>query len=147
MKQKEGKIRNSNSFKIDGVTFKSRLESYCFKRLTEEGVPFEYEKYVFVLQESFTAKAPSIELIKTKGQKSFGPSGTSIREITYKPDFVSIDNNWIIECKGFSTDTFNVKWKMFKYFLYKNNMDVTLYAPRNQKQIDPAIEMIKNGTK
>ena len=46
MKQKEGKIRNSNSFEIDGVIFKSRLESYCFKRLKEEGVPFEYEKYV-----------------------------------------------------------------------------------------------------
>jgi hypothetical protein len=147
MKQKSGKIRNSSSFEIDGITFKSRLESYCFKRLKEEGIPFNYENYVFVLQESFTSNLKSIELIKTKGQKNFGLAGSNIREITYKPDFVSMENNWIIECKGFATDNFNLKWKMFKHFLYRNNMNVTLYVPRNQKQIDLAIELIKNGTK
>jgi len=141
------KIRNTQAMTIDGINFKSKLEVYCYKRLLEEGIPFDYEKYVFVLQDKFNATTPSVELIKSKGVKKFDFTGTAIREITYKPDFVSIDGQWIIECKGFANDSFNMKWKMFKHFLYKKGMNVTLYVPRNQKQIDLAIEIIKNGNK
>lgn len=141
---KQSKIRNAKALIIDGISFKSKLEAYCYKKLKDANLSFKYEGYVFVLQDKFKYPHKTIELVKYGTTKSFKQSNINIREITYKPDFVSTDNNWVIECKGYPNDTFAMKWKMFKYFLYKNNMKVDLYVPRNHKQIDETIEMIKH---
>ena len=140
---KENKIRNATSLDIDGHKFKSKLEAYCYKRLKEENITGEYEKHIFELQPAFEYTNDSIEMYKTKGEKKFGKARTNIRAITYKPDFVNVKNDWIIECKGFPNDSFPLKWKMFKYSLERNNSNITLYMPRNHKQIDKVIELIK----
>lgn len=140
---KENKIRNATSLDIDGHKFKSKLEAYCYKRLKEENITGEYEKHIFELQPAFEYTNDSIEMYKTKGEKKFGKARTNIRAITYKPDFVNVENDWIIECKGFPNDSFPLKWKMFKYSLERNNSNITLYMPRNHKQIDKVIELIK----
>ena len=136
-----GKVRNATLSLVDGIQFKSKLEAYCYKRLKEENIKAEYEKYVFVLQPGFELSSKTYEVVKRT--KTFGIATNKIRPITYKPDFVNVKDNWIIECKGYPNDSFPIKWKMFKWYLKQQTKNVTLYLPRNLKQIDEVIKLIK----
>jgi len=36
-----------------------------------------------------------------------------------------------------------MRWKLFKRYLFENNLNYDLYMPKNHKQIDECIKMIK----
>jgi len=135
------KVRNATILSYYGITFKSKLELYCYKKLKELKINFTYEEVTFELMPSFQFKNDSYELYKKKGVRYFGPQREHIRSINYTPDFVG--DTWIIETKGNPNDVFPIKWKLFKKYLMDNNIRVDLYMPRNQKQIDEIIEIIK----
>lgn len=139
---KKGKVKNATPNEYDGIEFRSRLETYCYKKLKEAGIEFKYEEEVFTLLESFTFPNDSYELTNRK-TKTFGIKTDKIRKMTYKPDFTNLDKGWIIECKGMPTDQHIIKWKIFKHYIYKNNLKYNLYVPRNQKQIDIVVDLIK----
>jgi hypothetical protein len=40
-----------------------------------------------------------------------------------------------------------MRWKMFKKYINKNNLPVTLYKPQNQKECDKVVEIILNKRK
>ncbi len=65
--------------------------------------------------------------------------------MTYLPDFVG--NKFIIECKGFATESFPLRFKLFKRYLKQHHSNVDLYLVKNQKQIDTMVEEIKNKHK
>jgi len=47
--------------------------------------------------------------------------------MTYTPDFVSLptlsNKLWIIETKGYPTDSFKLKWKLLKQYAVQNEYD------------------------
>lgn len=143
-KAKKGKVRNATPNVVDGILFKSKLESYCYQQLKDSGIPFRYEQDSFILVDAFSFPQDSWELGKTKGERVFKKANPFIRPITYKPDFVDPGGKWIIECKGMMTDTFPIRWKLFKRFLTERNLKYHLYMPRNKKQIDETINLIKS---
>ena len=121
--QPNKKVRNATVNEYDGITFRSKLESYTYKKLKEANIQTEYETNHF-------------ELIP-----KFEYNGEKIRAMTYKPDFVGY--GFIIECKGMVTDSFPLRWKIFKYVLMQTNQDYKLYLVRNQKQVDQMIDELK----
>lgn len=123
MKKKQGKVRNATPIIVDGIHFKSKLEGYCYEQLKKAKIKAEYEPKHFTLIPGFEYK------------------GEKIRKMTYKPDFVG--NNFIIECKGLVTDSFPLRWKLFKYVLYLSNSKYDLYLVRNHKQIDEMVNKLK----
>lgn len=135
------KVRNATTISYYGITFKSKLELYCYKKLKELNINFEYEKFTFELSPSFTFKNDSYELFKKNGLRYFGPQREHVRSITYTPDFVG--DTWIIETKGNPNESFPIKWKLFKKYIVDNNLKIDLYMPRNQKQVDEVIKIIK----
>lgn len=137
------KVRNATIISYNGITFKSKLELYCYKKLTEAKIKFKYEEVTFELISSFQFKGDSYELFKKGGKRYFGPKRSTIRGMTYTPDFVG--DGWIIETKGNPNDTFPLKWKLFKKYLTDNNINVDLYMPRNQGQVDEVIGIINEG--
>lgn len=120
-KKRQGKVKNATPNIYDGIKFRSKLETYTYKKLKEANIFAEYEKHRFVL-------IPKFEY-----------DGEKIRSMTYLPDFVGKD--FIIECKGLMGDSFPLRWKIFKYTLMKENSNYKLYLVRNQKQVD---ELVKN---
>lgn len=120
---KNKKVRNATPLEVDGIGFKSRLEAFTYRNLKESGIIAAYEENRYTLIEPFEY------------------NGEKIRACTYTPDFVG--DGFVIEVKGFSTDTFNIKWKMFKDYLRRNEIVVDLYLPRNQKDVLSIIEQIK----
>ena len=122
--KKEGKVRNATPTQLDGIKFRSKLEAYTYKKLKEAGIKAEYEPIHF-------------ELIP-----KFEYQGEKVRAMTYLPDFVGKD--FIIECKGLITDSFPLRWKIFKYTLMKRNSNYKLYLVRNQKQVDELVKNLKD---
>lgn len=118
-KKLQGKVRNATPNIYDGIKFRSKLETYTYKKLKEAGIDAEYESTHF-------------ELIP-----KFEYNGEKIRAMTYLPDFVG--KNFIIECKGLVTDSFPLRWKIFKYYLKQENKDYKLFLVRNQKQVDEMV--------
>ncbi len=118
-KKSQGKVRNATPNIYDGIKFRSKLETYTYKKLKEAGIDAEYESTRF-------------ELIP-----KFEYNGEKVRAMTYLPDFVG--KNFIIECKGLVTDSFPLRWKIFKYYLKQENKDYKLFLVRNQKQVDEMV--------
>lgn len=121
-KKSQGKVRNATPNIYDGIKFRSKLETYTYKKLKEAGIDAEYESTHF-------------ELIP-----KFEYNGEKVRAMTYLPDFVG--KNFIIECKGLVTDSFPLRWKIFKYYLKQENKDYKLFLVRNQKQVDEMVNKL-----
>ena len=80
------KVRNATENVYDGITFKSKLETYVYKQLKAHNLKAEYEPIKFELIPSFVF------------------CGEKIRAMTYTPDFVG--DYFIIEAKGKPNDVF-----------------------------------------
>lgn len=123
-KKKEGKIRNATPNELDGIKFRSKLETYTYKKLKEANINAEYEKHKYELLPAFIFH------------------GEKVRAITYLPDFVG--DNFIIECKGFPNDSFPIKAKLFKHLLVDILPNHMYYIVHNQKEVDNLIKILSN---
>lgn len=122
-KKGQGKVKNATPNEYEGIKFRSKLETYTYKKLKEANIPALYESEHFEI-------LPKFEY-----------NGEKVRAMTYLPDFVGKD--FIIECKGLMGDSFPLRWKFFKYTLMKSNSNYRLYLVRNQKQVDEMIDKLK----
>lgn len=136
------KIKNATALTVDGIKFRSKLEAYTHRRLSEEGISSDYEEHRYNLLDKFTYEGDIYEPHKVKGIKEFTKVSNNVRAITYTPDFVNTEDKWIIEVKGYANDVFPLKWKMFKNLMM--NEGYTLYLPSTQKQVRETVELIKS---
>ena len=125
------KGRVKNAIKVDkyGLHFRSKLECYTYEAFMKAGIPVKYEPKHFTLLNKF-------EFNQEK-----------IRAITYLPDFIGNykNNKFVVECKGMITESFPLRWKLFKYYLKRHRSKHKCYMVRNHKQVDEMINDIKNG--
>lgn len=121
------KVKNATPLEYSGVSFKSKLEMYCYKLLRESNIPVEYEVVKFQILDPFTY------------------NDEKIRGMTFTPDFVG--DNFVVECKGFMNDAFPLRWKLFKYYLCKNKLRYDLYLPRNKKDVEKVVQEIVSNLK
>jgi len=135
------KKRSSKSKpEYNGITFDSNLEVYCYKKLIEAKIKFDYHPKSFELFEKFKANINSWNPDKRKGNLLYQRTN-NYQNISYTPDFVG--DNWIIETKGFVDSHDSLVLKLFKRYLsmakhsYKD-----FYMPANHKQVDCAIQNI-----
>ena len=122
-KKTEGKIKNATPNIYDGIKFRSKLETYCYKALKEAGIAAEYEPKSYTLLPKFTF------------------DNAIVHAITYKPDFVG--DGFVIECKGFPNDAFPLREKLFKYYLINNEPNTKYYLVHTQKEVNALITKLK----
>lgn len=118
------KVNNATPNEFDGIKFKSKLETYTYQKLQENGITAGYESERFTLVPAFNYQ------------------NEAVRAMTYLPDFVGKD--FIIECKGFGNDAFPLRWKIFKYVLFQQKSNYKLYLVRNKQEVDQVIATLKN---
>lgn len=106
------KVVNSQTTFIGDIRFKSLLESRIYKYLKDNKYSFKYESDKYILQKGFKS---NISFYR-KTSKGFTLDKSKVRDITYTPDFIIKINNYtlIIEAKGFKTDSYNIKVKLFR---------------------------------
>ena len=140
-RKKNGPVR-SKKVVFDGITFASGLERYMYQALKKAKIKAEYEGETFTLIDGFEFDTTSYER-QSNGKGEFKNRGDKkILPIRYTPDFVSLRNDFIIECKGRANESFPMRWKLFKRFINRCYPHVTLYKPQNQKECDKVIELI-----
>lgn len=121
------KVKNAQPLVYDGIKFKSKLEVYTYKKLKEEDLGFEYEKNKWTIVEKF-------EYMDEK-----------VRAITIKPDFVNTNKKIIIEVKGWPTDIYKLRLKLFKKYLKVGMCEHLIYHVKNQTEVDRVIKELKNN--
>ena len=141
LKQTKQQVKKPRKAKpsYDNTEFDSKLEVYCYKKLTEANIKFEYTSTTFILQHPFTYIKNVMEPDK-KRVPLLSNRSSKYQSIKYTPDFVG--DGWIIETKGVASDSFKLRWKMFKKCLIDKGINFNLYLPKNQKQVDQCIELI-----
>ena len=115
----KSKVKNATAVDAYGIHFRSKLELYTYEAFMKAGIPVKYEPKHFTL-------LPKFEFM-----------GEKIRPITYLPDFMG--RGFVVECKGLITDSFPLRYKLFKYYLHKHRSKMKCYLVRNHKQVDEMI--------
>jgi len=132
-----------------GKKLKSGLEVDCYDKLKKAKLKFEYEPESFLLTEKFIY--PGIYFKSTnKRPDMIDYSGKMVRKMEYTPDFVSHEHKFIIETKGYqrAQHGFPLRWKLFlKQMVETGNGDYMLFVPKNSKQVDKVIQIIKDEIK
>lgn len=124
--KKNKKIKNATPNTFDGIKFRSKLETFAYRRFKEEGLSFAYEKHRFILLKGFEYKEEKL------------------RPITIKPDFVDIKSKVIIEIKGWENDAWPIRNKLFKKFLSSKKMiGYKYFICKNQTEINEIIKQLK----
>lgn len=121
---KNKKVKNATPTSKDGIKFRSKLEAYMYEKLKEAKIYNEYEQNRFELIPAFTFL------------------GKKIRAMTYLPDFVGKD--FIIECKGFPTDAWPLREKLFKYKLFLTQDKRQFFIVHNKKEVEECIKKIQS---
>lgn len=143
-KRKKGtSISKAKKYTYKGVDYKSGLEMYMAKVLTDHKIPFEYESVKYDLQPKFKFDNKCYERL-ANGKGEFINRGEKIvLPITYTPDFIG--EGFIIETKGYANESFPMKWKFFKNLIQNEKSGVVLYKPQTQKECDETVKLILNN--
>ena len=143
-RKKKGPVQ-AKKISYDGISFASGLERYTYIALKKNKLYEGYENETFQIIESFNFPNISYEK-QANGKGEYVNRGSKkILGIKYTPDFIGKD--YIIECKGRPNESFPLRWKLFKLWLTKNNMEKILKKPQNQKEVDRTIALIKEHRK
>lgn len=145
MKKKNKGWSRAKPIIYDGITFKSGLEKYCYKKLKENKLFEKYEEETFEICSGFLFTNSSTER-QANGKGKFTERGKRrVLGIKYTPDFTGKD--YIIETKGYANPTFPIRYKLFKKWCTDNNEGRNIYKPQKQSEVDETIELIKNRRK
>ena len=149
-RQRKTTKKRSSARKKQLGRYASSLEKYCADQLKQYGLAFDYEEHQYVLMDKFRFKSKYFKMT-AKGKEMADRSNSLIRPITYKPDFVGRDHDWIIETKGYlpSHHDFPMRWKLFMQHLMGTDSKTIIFLAKNTGQVDQAIQeiltSIKNG--
>ena len=140
-RKKRGPVR-AKKVTYDGIKFASGLEKYMYIALQKAKIKTAYEGETYEIFSGFMFDNESYER-QANGKGDLVNRGSKkILGIKYTPDFIGIQDDIIIECKGRANDTFPMRWKLFKKYVKDNLPSVTLYKPQNQKECDKVVELI-----
>ena len=130
-KRRKGRqITRAKKHVVDGITFASGLELYCYRALLKAKIPNKYEGRTFERVEKFKFDGLLMDKGKTKGKT------------VYKENFVNLDAGFIIETKGLRTPEFRMRFKLFLKLLHDSDQQLDVYIPSNQKEVDATIDLI-----
>ena len=115
--------------------YKSSIEKYCADQLKQFELAFAYEEQSFELVEKFRFPNKYFKMT-AKSKVMLNRSDSVVLPITYTPDFMGRDHNWIIETKGYLPS------HHFLRHLVMNESNAIVFLAKNQQQVDQAIQEI-----
>lgn len=139
------KVKNAKVISYNNISFKSKLEVSCYKKLDASGLTFSYESDKIVLWAGKTTENVTIYLPDKNKNLVPNKVGYKLRDITYTPDFKILYKDYIIyfDVKGHVNDVYPMKKKMFIQHLNDLNGKYMFFEPHSVTQMAQAIEIIK----
>jgi hypothetical protein len=120
--------------------FASDLERLCAKLLNNHSIRYNYEPKSLEVSSPFKFK--TLQRVGKGKNRKFKETET-VRKITYTPDFMDVNNRWIIETKGYRTPAFTVRLKIIQKYCSEHN--IKLYIPETESDILVCINDIKQN--
>ena len=142
---KKRQITRSTKVKEDGIEFSSKLELHMHRLLKKAKIKNIYEGKTFTIINGCDFPMASYE--KTKTKKTLHDRGNKkLLGIKYTPDFIDVQDppRFIIETKGNPNEAFPIRWKLFKMHLVNEGIDTNLFMPRNQKDCEEVVAILKS---
>ena len=99
-KMNNKRVRNATKVSVENIKFDSKLEAYMYSLLKAKKINIELQ-YTITLQPMFKC------------------DGRAVRAIKWVADFYLPDHNMIIDTKGWGTEIFKMKLKLFRYIQHK----------------------------
>lgn len=123
------RVQNATRIELDDIKFRSKLEAAIYQTLIDNNIKPDYEKLKYVLLPGFES------VVNGKTEK--------IRPITYTTDFSFVYNDilYVIEAKGYATDTYKLKRKLILQRLATE--PVKFYEVKSVAQMKQVLEEIK----
>jgi len=144
MAKYDRRLIKSKKITIDGIEFASRLEGTMYKLLRDNNINFKYESESYTLSDSFLFNN-NYHARLASGKGDYCNRGfKKVNAITYKPDFVIRHNDYyaIVETKGLPTESYNMRMKMFKALLNRQNIQCDIYVPQTNTECLETINLI-----
>lgn len=134
------KIANATPLSYHGIKFKSKLEVMTYRTLREKGIRAHYEPQAFRIWEGFY---PKEKCWSKNSTNNLVLAKDKVRDITYTPDFKFRYRGYTVyvESKGFETDTFKMKFKMFRK-LMDNRKNVLIFEIFNKRMVLQMISLL-----
>ena len=122
------KVINATEVTVDGIKYRSKLEAKCAQILKENNISFEYEP------------------LKIEYIPKFEYYGEKYRAAFYTPDFI-VDSKFILEIKGWKTDTYRYKKKLvlLKLLNDANYIKYRFFEIKTITQLKQWIKQYKDG--
>ena len=124
MKWKRKKGSTIKKIVQNGIKFDSKLELYFYNLLKKEKIPFIFQEKFILLHK-------------------FRYNNSAVREMTLTVDFSLPQHDMIVDTKGFQRNDNKIKWKLLKRHLLDNDREPIILMPKNQKQCQEVITIIK----
>ena len=146
------KVKNASKNIVDGIEFKSLLESRTYQKLKDSGFSPEYEHLYFNLMDSFYPYSQCFDrhYDRSLKKKVFGLNRFKIQAITYTPDFTFTYNDRliVIECKGKENDVYPIKKKLFRRWMDKythlTGVSILYFEVHSLGELEESIEIIRS---
>lgn len=143
-------IYNAEKIIFDGITFKSKLERFCYQQLKATKLDFGYETETVKLLAPLKLSNVKVFCPKKRTAGIVIVSELSQRKIVskmeYTPDFVVKKGKYIIyiETKGKANDAYPYRKKLFIHQLEhkKDKYEYIFMEPHNNRQVMWAIDFI-----
>lgn len=148
MQTTNNKVKNARVCSYKGITFKSKLELTCYKKLIEAGLKAYYEPKKILLLKGFRMKHTKLySPITIRGVgKSYGLNTRPIMDMTYTPDFFIEDYKGYdiyFDTKGMPNETYPLKKKLFLAWAEDQCKNILFFEPHNLTQVMKSIQIIK----
>jgi protein associated with RNAse G/E len=113
---------------VNGVSFDSKLEFYCYSMLKEMNFDFDFQEKIILVDK-------------------FRYQDKAIRAITLTVDFVIRHNgmNIYLDTKGFATEVAKIKYKMLKNKLKDDSSTNVVWVTTQKKVKEYLIKLKTNG--
>lgn len=134
------KIVQAKKVTIDGINFQSNLEATMYKLLKSEGMEFGYESKTYEIFQPFTYTASCWERARKNSRQMI--ERQAVRKVSYTPDFIGKNEEWIIECKGRANESFPLRWKLFKLKMSKRKNPPILFMPKTKVDCEQVLKIL-----
>lgn len=134
------KVKNASLTQYNNISFKSKLERDCYIKLSEEGFNPVYEKNRYTLVSPIKLKYGTLY----SKRKKLLCKNTSIRELTYTPDFEFEYKGVMVfyDAKGIPNDSYPIKKKLFLHYLETLKIPYIFFEPHNNSQVEQSIAIL-----
>ena len=148
------KVKNAQTCSYGNLKFKSLLEKRVYTFFSSQGLNPQYESKTYTLWKSTISKVPfydketETEWKKHGGKRRLSRKSPKLLAITYTPDFYfnyrGLDI--FIETKGFETNTFSIKKKLFRKYLSEQKQCSLFFEVYTLEQAKQVLDILKSLT-